>query len=359
MQRIVHEPSYTNAHWLLDDLEQLYVQFSDFDVPKPTSLLSRKYYDTSFKTLCDLFYQYSTLTEFPKEFKEYNVTPLELPEYNPKNIIVCSSGGKDSFATIRYYQKEGYNVYVYHIKGLNKTYYDEWKISQAAAQKLGLPFILDSVHYSGNHIWVEHPMKNMIMANMALSYGIRHNITTKIATGNFNSSFLADCAFGVCGGDCNDMWEAYEQIVNRFIKGFQVYRPNLNYQVAYELLAKDADLLQYTISCVTPVRFRKLFRDRTEKNYNIKLLPNRCGCCWKDAVEYIWFADHNVLELNKEYYFHCIEVLAYTTSKELGFIRNVKRLWSLYFFYPMEESKLYKELDNAFISAKGKIKFTN
>lgn len=269
-----------------------------------------------------------------------------MPKYDPHNIIICFSGGKDSFSTIRHYQKLNYNVYLYHIKGINKTYYDEWKVAQEMANKLGLPIYFDELKYSGNHIWCEHPMKNMIIANMALTYGIQNNITTHIAFGDFNTASLDDNSFEVCGGDCKEMWDAYIKIIKRICKTVKISFPISNYGVSLNTLLVEPEYLPYTISCMTPNRFRQSFRNRTLNKYNINLLPHRCGCCWKCASEYIWYADHNVLDYNQDYYIHCLEVLRNTFKKENGYNPyTLEYLWEYYFFYPFSESHIYPILD--------------
>lgn len=355
MQKIKHDAAYTNLHPLMDDLEFLYADISEREKKK----LSRQQgllnlpYDDSFSTLLELLKEQDGFDDSEIALEHKEIKPLKLQKYDTKNIIVCYSGGKDSFSVVRHYQRMGYNVFAYHIKGLNRTYHDEWKVAEQAAQELGFTLIMDTVAYSGNHTWIEHPLKNMIMLNMALTYGVRNGIGTKIATGNFQTSFIKDVAFEVCGGDCIEMWKAYEKIIQRIIPKFTLHIPNRNFQTAYNALLKEPEYLKYTISCLTPNRFRNLFRERTMRNYKVDLLPNRCGCCWKCAAEYIWFCDHNVLPYDKDYYIHCMEVLLNTVEQETGYLmHNIEYVWSLYLFYPMKKSKAYKELKNAFVRSR-------
>lgn len=357
MQYVKHEQGYSNIHWLLDDIERLYAEISDRTFVQNSAFPLT--YDSSFHDLLDVLYVFGGI-EFPDNIEEpKDIKPIEVPTYNPKNIIVCFSGGKDSFSVLRHYMKMGYNVYPFHIRGLNKVYLDEWKIAEEACNQLGLKLHIETIKLSGNHKWIEHPMKNMLMLNMALHYGVSKGITTKIATGNFRTSSLFNSPFDVCGGDAMDMWETYVQIVKRIIPKFKLYVPNLNYETAFKALQKEPQYIPYTISCITPNRFRGEFRQRTMKNYNIDLMQNRCGCCWKCAVEYMWLADANILDYNESYYLHCIEVLANTIEKETGHCpNNVNFVWGEYMFYPMNKSKAYKELQNAIIYAR-KIKRTN
>lgn len=364
MQMIKHTEGYKNLHFLMDELELLYSHCSDDSTPLnkhlKTARLIPPTFDKSLEPIFRLFNVYSGRHFDNLEFIDRKIKPLKLPDFDSKNIIVCYSGGKDSFSVIRHYQKMGYNVFPYHIRGINKTYYDEWKIAQQATEKLGLPLYIDSVKYSGQHVWIEHPMKNMIMMNMALTWGVRQGITTRVATGNFRTSLLEDVAFEVCAGDCSDVWGLYNKVIQRFIPNFKVHIPNKNYHTAYKALLKESQYLPYTISCVTPNRFRELFRTRTLNNFpNADLLPNRCGCCWKCAAEYIFFCDNDVLKFDMPYYIHCLEVLLNTAEQESGYlVHNLEYVWDLYFFYPMTKSKAYKELKNATIHSR-KIKFAD
>jgi len=358
MQTVKHKEGYKNIHPLLDEIERMYGELSDEGSVEPR--LFEVPYDSSLRPIFETFKENSPRKFKKFEFVDEDVKKLELPEFDKKNIIVCYSGGKDSLVTIRHYQKMGYKVYAYHIKGLNKAYTDEWKVAEEASKHFNFELIIDEVGYSGQHVWIEHPMKNMIMANMALTYGISHNITSKIAIGSFRTSFLVDNAFDVCAGDCIDMWQLYENIIKRFIPRFKLYIPNYNFQTSFRAIEKEPDILTNSVSCMTPNRFRNLFRNRTQNKYNVSLIENRCGCCWKCAVEYIYFADRDILDYNEAYYIHCIEVLLHTMEQECGYrIFSIEYVWNSYMMQiPIRKSKAWGVLKNAFIQS-GEIKFAD
>lgn len=357
MQEIKHTSDYEVISPLFSDLERLYTDLSE---PKKRKAgLFIQPYDKSFIPILRAFEKMSGYEFTPMDFVDKKYPKIELPKSDSKNIIVCYSGGKDSYSVIRHYQDLGYNVYAYHIKGLNKTYYDEWEIAEKMAKELGVPIHMDSIAYKGTHCWIEHPMKNMIMVLMALTWGIKNGIGTKIAVGTFKTAHMEDVAFEVCAGDTVEMWGLFQDVIQKVLPGFQVLVPNKNFETAYRRLLKEPEYLSLTISCLTPNRFRMLFRRRTMKNYTIKLLPYRCGCCWKCATEYIWFCDHNVLEYDRDYYIHCLEVLLNTLEQETGYpIHDLSYVWGTYFFYSMKKSKAYKELKNAFIHSR-KIKIAH
>lgn len=351
MQTIKHGAGYSYIHPLFLSIDRFYADMSEDTSMK--SLIPYTY-DTTFAPLLEIFQTYGEFTK-SVAFRDVLYTPIEVTDQ--KTMIVCFSGGKDSFACARHYQKLGYKVILYHVHGINRAYLGERAVAQQCADAMGLPIYFESVHYEGDHCWVEHPMKNMIIANMAITFGIRNGFGTKLAFGNFRTSHLEDNEFSVCGGDCVEMWDAYVTIVRRILPKFKVYYPNVNAQTAFYALQREPQYLPYVMSCLAPNRFREQFRRRTLKSHHVELLPNRCGCCWKCALEYIWFTDNNILEFDMQYYLHCIRILHYTLRKETGVIYNtVRSVWDEYLFYPMTKSKAYKELQYATISTTGKIK---
>ena len=331
-------------HKCLYDIDRLYLQTSE-----PQKLLLPEVYDVGFKDIVGIFDVYSDM-KLQVDYSD-TVTPMKLPRYSTKNIIVCFSGGRDSFVTAKHYQKLGYNVLLYYVDGLNGVYSaggHECEIVRKASDYLGLPLVVEELSYHGHHTWFEHPLKNMLLWSMALSWGVSHEYSIKIATGNFTTAKLEDNPFPVCAGDCIEVLNAFESIVRRFIPKFRMYHPSRNLQTTMNYFLKNPGELEYVVSCMTPIRFRNQFRNRTLSNYNIELLPNRCGCCWKDCTEYIWAVDHNIRPLDRPYYKHCINVLANTMKRERG-IRPFFAfdIWNEYMLYPFKQSKLFEELKYA------------
>jgi hypothetical protein len=74
----------------------------------------------------------------------------------------------------------------------------------------------------GTHQFIEHPMKNYLIANGAIHYCLANGYTPRIAFGNFNKSVLDDNPFEVCAGDCIDMWDVYKPIIQSVIPDFDL-----------------------------------------------------------------------------------------------------------------------------------------
>ena len=133
------------------------------------------------------------------------------------NAYLSFSGGKDSTALVKKYINDGYNVYLYHMRRINPPLWDEYIQAQKIADYLHLPIYIDEITLSGHHDYIEHPMKNMIIANGALQYGIRAGIGTNIAFGNYTTSSLDYDNFEFCGGDDKEMWDIYNSIISTVI----------------------------------------------------------------------------------------------------------------------------------------------
>ena len=167
-----------NAFPLLDEIDRLYALLSD----KPTASLIKPTYDESCAQLVNTFKTY-TNEDWQIDYVHKECT--QITPTDSDSVILAFSGGKDSIASALKYKEEGRDVFLYHMKHINPSFSDEWKCAKESADRLGLPIYFDDIQFSGHHMYMEHPMKNMIIANGALSYGIREGITTNIAFGNY------------------------------------------------------------------------------------------------------------------------------------------------------------------------------
>lgn len=348
MQTIIHD---SNIHQVFNQIESLYARISSDDSPK----LFQMMLDNSFQELCEILDGNIDRFEMPN-FKDFKFTPIDTV-HEDGTIIVCISGGKDSVALSKMLIDLGYNVHLYHMRGINKVYYDEFEAVQKIAKYLNVPCYIDTVALCGTQSFIEHPMKNYIIANGAIQYAIKQGLPPNIAFGNFSDSYLSDNDFDVCAGDCMDMWYAYDNIIQTIIPDFRMKIFLHNNEESMEIIKQDPKLLEVCMSCISPYRFREHWKKRTEKKYSIKLMPHRCGCCWKCCLEYIYYTDADIFIYNEPYYLHCVEVLYHTKVKETQDTDwTIEELWNEYIPYSMRESKAWERLENATIS-NGKIKY--
>lgn len=339
MQRIVRNQK--NLHPIFNDIENLYYYTSEKSSQKTIVPLLL---DKSFDYLTEVFEVYGGV-ECDVCFTDKQYSPIAVNDSNDTDILVAFSSGKDSTACALYYKECGYNVTLYHLRGINQTYKDEWQVCQEVAKKLDMPLVIETVSLSGSHKWIEHPMKNMIIANHMIQYCLRNNQYPLIAFGNFNDSKLASEPFDVCGGDCVEMWEIYEDIMDAVIPGFSVQVPFDTMTDTWKILLPHREVLDVVQSCIGPYRYREYLKSHNEDKYGIKLLNHHCGSCWKCCLEYCVYADNDIMPYNREYYKHCLEILRKTHSKETKSPKklSMEAIWKYYFFYDMKESKFFKD----------------
>lgn len=333
MQTITYPQKH--IHPIFDDFDMLYAQTSSKTKRKG---LVGNVYDNSFEPLFELFINNGYNGGFLHKDKHY--TKIKLSRQN-NNIIVCFSGGKDSIATVKHYMDLGYNVYLYHLRHINFALTDEYIQAQELADYWKLPLYIDDIKLSGHHDYVEHPMKNMIIANGALQYGIREGIGTEIAFGNYITSTLVDDNFEYCGGDCMEMWYVYEDIIQTLIPNFRINIVLENLDETLEIVCPDKELLDMSVSCIGRTNLRKHKHDWVKDKYGITLPTNRCGQCYKCCIEYIYMADHDIQEYNEDYYSYCMQKLKQNYETEDNTIYSMQDVWNHYFLYDMSESKLF------------------
>lgn len=333
MQLIKHEKD--NLYQLFTEFDNVYTHTSS----RKKHYLVEPVFDPVFQDLFNMFKSYGY--SFNITYKDKELKVPKVSKTKGKNIIVCFSGGKDSIATVKYYQQRGYNVYLYHMKGINYTYKDEYLMAEKASAFLQVPLYIDTVNLKGNHDYIEHPMKNMIIANGALQYGIRENIGTEIAFGNYTTSTLRDDNFEICGGDDCEMWELYENIISKYIPNFKIHRVLENLNDTLKTFVENPELIPYAQSCIGPYRYKQYLRKNNQEKYHIQLPESHCGSCWKCCLEYCVFTDKGILEYNPEYYKHCMVILQKTLRMETKQKCNFEDVWNHYFFYDKCESNFW------------------
>lgn len=340
-----------NISPVMDEIDHIYAYLSE----KPTSSLFPMVYDSSFEGLINTFNEYTGNT-WRVKYTDREYKPIKPIENN--NLILAFSGGKDSIASALKFKRKGYNIHLYHLKHINPSFSDEWKCAERIANILEMPIYFDDISLKGHHMYMEHPMKNMLIANGALSYGVREGITTNIAFGNYTNSFLSDNPFDRCAGDCINMWYLYEDIIDKIIPDFSIYLNLQSMGETLNLLLDRKDLLNESLSCLCRHSLRDYRRQWVKDKFGIDLFNNRCGSCYKCCVEYIHMADHDRLSFSEEYYKYCLGQLYKVGVAEGEQFKTLKDLWAHFFIYPYTESKIAEQMDSAVLLAQ-KIKWKN
>lgn len=307
VQRITHD--YKLISPLMDYIELLYYLLSNTDIDNK---LIPNIFPKEFSDIIELFEYYGYFCDY--KYSDIKFKPLDIKENDENKVVVCVSGGKDSLATALYYKERGYDVRLFHLKGINKCYPDEHKAIERASEYLGLPLCEWELKLHGNHQYVEHPIKNWIFMNSALTYAIRDVGTINVAVGNFTTAYLMDNKFEVSSGDTIELWQKYTDIIHLILPNFEVMIPLENVGSTLKAFEGNAELLEISQSCIGTYRFKEYKGNLVRSKYNYPLLPHRCGSCWKCALEYIYYVEHGMFDMNEPYYKHCLKIL-YNTMK--------------------------------------------
>ena len=297
-----------------------------------------------------IFYEASAeiITSMEEGLKEkftYNFKPnpsILHSNINNNFILCCISGGKDSLATALYYIQKGYNVKLYTLKGINRGYPEEYKAAIKLANEMNIPLYIDTIKITGKKFYMEHPLKNQVIASCAIAYCLENHLPPNIAFGNYQEDINNRSNWGVNWTDNYELWMHYNNFIKCFINNVSINIPFYSEDEALNILNNNFNLVPFYQSCLMTVRNREQLRQHNQTKYNIHLLENRCGSCRKCCLEYIYFCDQDKFEYNKEYYKHCLEILKKKYEEYTGIKHNFKNLKEVYqIYFPNSQSKYF------------------
>lgn len=261
------------------------------------------------------------------------------------NVVVCFSGGKDSTAAAIKMKEVGLNVHLFYVQGINKSYPDEMEKAKAIANYLHMPLHIETISLKGKTDFHDNPVKNQLIASMALDYGITNGIGTKVCFGDFYTDVAKESSFLEAWSDCIEMWNAHRDFVRLYVPQYEIIIPFKNYIETMDIISKDSVIMEMVQGCVLPQRFRKSMKTNNEKRYGVNLLPNRCGSCWKCCAEYIHYADIGVVEYNKDFYQHCLVFLSgkmHVLHKNVGKV-DLESTYRSFLYNDYKNSKFYND----------------
>lgn len=324
-----------------------------YDIKKIYEFYSDVNYDNERNTLFDLKEEISKelipfidIVEkgFNQKFEKFNFVDRNFNyqiNKNNKKAILCFSGGKDSVCAALKLMKD-YDLTLYYLDGITKSYKDEIERAKECAKELGLELIVQSVSLKGKTNFLESPVKNMVIYASALNYGLPLGITNYFF-GNAKEDTTENSNFDRDYSDSLELFDTYTKSISNEIN-VEIYNIPVinNYIDSIKFLANYKNLWNKIQSCLSPYRYRKNLKTHNEKKYNIKLNAYSCGSCWKCCVEYIIWCDMNVIEYNENFYNHCLEFLMKKAKTELQGYAKPKNYKELYLSF-IKDEKLYNE----------------
>ena len=205
---------------------------------------------------------------------------------------------------------------------------------------------IENIKLSGKNTYLEHPLKNQVVCSLALNYAINNDLGTCIAFGDFTSDKVDEGLFDRNWSDTQEMWHSYIKYIKTYIPSFELKTPFNNYLDTLNIVGKNMYILNMTQGCLSPQRFKNKLHNFNKEKYNVNLLDNRCGSCWKCSVEYIYLADKGFIEPNDDFYIHCLDVLKKKMKEEKPLLPKAKNYKDVYCAY------LYGNYENSYLKNK-------
>ena len=225
-----------------------------------------------------------------------------------KRVIVAFSGGKDSVALTLKLLHAGYKPLLFFTNGINKSYTKEVDSAKAIASKLGCELVMYSVQIKGKKEYIEHPMKNQFILAAMVDEGLKVGIH-KFAFGTTKEDVVELISNDYMLSDGYEMFTSIEKFYKHYIKDFKILIPLANETESICLVNEyGKDLLGMIYSCMLPVRCKKNIVSKNEAKFGIKLLPNRCGSCYKCCQESMVLNELG-WDFPDEYIEHCHDVI--------------------------------------------------
>lgn len=236
--------------------------------------------------------------------------------------LCAFSSGKDSVANVLLLRDIGYEPILFFVKGINRSYPQEYETSLELAKELGMEIVTYNLKVSGKCEFVENPTKNQFILALMVDYGVKYNILN-YSFGTFREDRVEIMSSDYMLSDAYEMFQSVEKFYKAYINDFQLVSYLNNEAESYYVICNhDVKILDNTFSCMTPLRYKNNLRKNNEKKYGIKLLPNRCGSCHKCCIEAIVLNKMGIVDYSDEFLDHCEDVLTRLDAKQLSSIQN-------------------------------------
>lgn len=263
---------------------------------------------------------------FRKNNQTFSFSKLVMPKkYEIKNhdkkVVLGFSGGLDSVYQAIWLKESGWDVILYHLKGVN-TYENGQATKHCLEIARGLGMIYEESVFKKKHNsqqWPENPIKNQLILSLMIDYCIDKDIRYISLGDDFNLS-ITDAVQGVNVTDAREITHSFIDGIRRYVDVRFIKVEECNKLERIQKL-KEYGLENLYYSCVQAGRFNKSLHDKAEQKYGVNLFANNCGCyCRKCAMHNLLMYYGGEVEFPKEFVNKCWEVMwknSYSADYEL------------------------------------------
>ena len=273
------------------------------------------YCPTSLKDMVD--YVYNAHGQKYNNFCANNWNTMYVNEPNLKKVCLGFSAGLDSMYQAFVLRDKGFDVTLFHVKGIN-TYENGQgtKYSKAFADKFGFDYVEANIQKTKDkndkhkQFWPENPIKNQLILAMMIDWCVENNCILLSLGDDFDLS-INDALVGVNLTDSREITQSFLKGIDDIVYGFGFIEIEKGHNKAYRLkLLKEKGALNDYYSCVLPGRFNKTRHKGNIEKYGVVLPSNNCGCsCRKCAMHNLIMYYEKIAEYPQEFIDACWKVM--------------------------------------------------
>ena len=290
---------------LFDMYENFNKEYFDDDLCCPTCL----------KPLADCVYNAHNQTYNNFYNKDCNVHYVNEPNF--KKVCLGFSSGLDSMYQALVLKDKGYDVTLFHVKGIN-TYENGQgtKYSKLFAEKYGFEYVEANIQKTNNkthkykQYWPENPIKNQLILAMMMDWCVENNCIL-LSLGDDFGLGLSDAVVGVNLTDAKEITQHFLKGIDEIVYGFGFIKINEEYNKAHRLkLLMEKGAIDDYYSCVLPGRFNKKRHINNQDKFGVVLPANNCGCsCRKCAMHNLIMYYENIINYPSDFIDACWKVM--------------------------------------------------
>ena len=262
------------------------------------------------------------------EYEIQDPTPVERVGNGAtgKRLVVGFSGGKDSLAALLEARAQGYDVTAFHVAGINRGAPDERQYAARMARRCGLPMVVRTVKLAGKLEYPENYVKNQFIVAAMVQWGAPQGIAN-YSLGDVSTDTLLTCQPRYNLTDAVELLKAMQPFFEASYPAFRYHWFLRHVTDSYRILVQHSPTsIPFVKGCFALPWQKKVWREANERKYGVRLLPNRCGSCWKCCAEFVILEDMAFQEGNAGFRQHCIDYLRSVAPREKPHAKNPDKL---------------------------------